>query len=376
MNVTIPVAKSMQGNLVLYSTSIKVKYLVEPGFYSIEKLDPDNKAETGYQRVLNTARAKKLADYILNGQENKDAFLPTSILLATDKDIRLNEPENTITLSKETGPFSVVDGQHRLEGLRMAAEKNRDVLDFQVPVNIAINLDKISQMCHFLIVNTTQKSVDKGVEQRIYARLTDGVVTEDIPSLPKWIQTIVNRGEIDRALKIVDYLNEAEDSPWKGKIQIADQQKKGSTIKQGSFVTLLKKNFLVANNPLLALGDPDTERKIFLNYWKAIRVLLDDDSDTVLYKYNGVDLFCKFSVPFFHKLMAADPNSFQVNRMRGELERCFESMDGEYAGVGHPEWWHKGGVAGGMNSAALTKVVQAMAQSLNRQNMTPGEIKV
>jgi len=123
MNVTIPVAKSMQGNLVLYSTSIKVKYLVEPGFYSIEKLDPDNKAETGYQRVLNTARAKKLADYILNGQENKDAFLPTSILLATDKDIRLNEPENTITLSKETGPFSVVDGQHKT---RRAAHGGRE----------------------------------------------------------------------------------------------------------------------------------------------------------------------------------------------------------------------------------------------------------
>jgi len=375
MNVTIPATKSVQGSLVLYSTSIKVKYLVEPGFYSIEKLDPDNKTETGYQRVLNTARAKRLAEYILNGQENKDAFLPTSILLATDKDIRLNEPGNTITISKEMGPFSVVDGQHRLEGLRMAAEKNGDILDFQVPVNIAIKLDKISQMCHFLIVNTTQKSVDKGVEQRIYARLTEVVETENTPSLPKWIQKIINRGEIDKALKIVDYLNTEENSPWKGKIQIADHRKKGTTIKQGSFVNLLKKNFLVANNPLVALGDPDKEKKIFLNYWKAISDLLDDNSDTVLYKYNGVDLFCKFSVPFFHKLIATDPTAFQVNRMRKELEKCFESMEGDYAGVGHPEWWHKGGVAGGMNSGALTKVVQSMAQALHRQNMTSGEIK-
>ncbi|MDD9856917.1 MAG: DGQHR domain-containing protein [Gammaproteobacteria bacterium] len=376
MSITVPAAKSMQGNLVLYSTSIKVKNLVEPGFYSIEKLDPDNKTETGYQRVLNTARARKLADYILKGQENKDAFLPTSILLATDKDIHLNESENTITISKETEPFSVVDGQHRLEGLRMAAEKNHDILDFQVPVNIATKLDKISQMCHFLIVNTTQKSVDKGVEQRIYARLTEMVVTEHIPSLPKWIQTIINRGEIDKALKIVDYLNTEENSPWNGKIQIADHIKKGTTIKQGSFVTLLKRNFLVANNPLLALGDSEIEKKIFLNYWKAICDLLDDNSDTVLYKYNGVDLFCKFSIPFFHKLMAADPNAFQVDRMKGELERCFESMEGDYAGVGYPEWWHKGGIAGGMNASALTKVVQAMAHALNRRNMTSGEITI
>lgn len=32
--------------------------------------------------------------------------------------------------------------------------------EFQIPVNIATELDAISQMCHFLIVNTTQKSVD------------------------------------------------------------------------------------------------------------------------------------------------------------------------------------------------------------------------
>jgi hypothetical protein len=75
----------------------------------------------------------------------------------------------------EVGPFSAVDGQHRLEGLKMAAQKDDRVLNFEVSVNIAINLLPIAQMCHFLIVNTTQKSVDKSVEQRIIARLTDAL---------------------------------------------------------------------------------------------------------------------------------------------------------------------------------------------------------
>jgi hypothetical protein len=54
-------------------------------FYSVETLDPSN--DKGFQRLLNTARAKKLADYIAKGQDSKDVFLPTSVFLATNKSI-------------------------------------------------------------------------------------------------------------------------------------------------------------------------------------------------------------------------------------------------------------------------------------------------
>jgi DGQHR domain-containing protein len=170
--ITIAAARVRQGALVLYSTSLRVSDLVSKNFYSVETLDPDDANDKGYQRLLNTARAKKLADYIVKGQDSQDAFLPTSVFLATDKPIAYDETSRTIEIDASTVcPFSVVDGQHRLEGLRMAAQKDPRVLDFEVPVNIAINLPRIAQMCHFLIVNTTQKSVDKSVEQRIIARL-------------------------------------------------------------------------------------------------------------------------------------------------------------------------------------------------------------
>ncbi len=149
--------------------------------------------------MLNKARAKKLADYIVKGQDSKDAFLPTSVFLATDKTIEFNESDNTIEIDTVLiGPFSVVDGQHRLEGLKLAAEKDPRVLDFETPVNIAVDLKKIAQMCHFLIVNTTQKSVDKAVEQRIIANLTEALHVEDLPSLPKWILRTVERGRRTR----------------------------------------------------------------------------------------------------------------------------------------------------------------------------------
>jgi DGQHR domain-containing protein len=362
--IKVPAARVRQGALTLFATSIKVRDLVSEGFYSVDTLDPEDK-EKGYQRLLNTARAKKLADYIVAGQNSDDAFLPTSVFLATDKALYLDEATNTISIDTgAVGPFSVVDGQHRLEGLRMAAERDSRVLTFEVPVNIAVSLPRIAQMCHFLIVNTTQKSVDKSVEQRIIARLTEALNIEDVPSLPKWILNTVEKGEVDKALKLVDYLNATDGSPWSQKIRMANDDNKGATINQRSFVKAVVKYVLTANNPISIINDFDREKKIFLNYWRAIANILDDGEDSVLYKYNGVELFTKFSIPFFMKLQ--EKNDFRIETMTQLLQACFDNMEGDYAGVGHPEWWATGSKASLLNAAAINVISQEMTKALHK----------
>lgn len=367
--ISAPAAPVRQGALKLYATSLKVRDLVSEGFYNVETLDPIDNDDKGYQRLLNKSRAKKLADYIVKGQDSEDAFLPTSVFLATDKEILFNNSTNTIEIdSSEIGPFSVVDGQHRLEGLKMAAEKDERVLDFEVPVNIAVSLPKIAQMCHFLIVNTTQKSVDKSVEQRIIARLSDALDVEDMPSLPKWILNTVEKGEVEKAIRYVDYLNENSESPWNGKIQMANDNNDEATINQRSFVKSIVKYVLTANNPLIALNDFEKEKKIFLNYWKAIAAILDDGTNSVLFKYNGAELFCKFSIPFFMKLQ--DKGSFTVSTMQTLLQSCFDNVEGEFAGVGHSDWWARGGTASFLNSGAINVVSQEMTRALHKASMS------
>ncbi len=63
--ILAPAASVRQGALMLYATSLKVRDLVGADFYSVETLDPVDGNDKGYQRLLNTARAKKLADYIV-----------------------------------------------------------------------------------------------------------------------------------------------------------------------------------------------------------------------------------------------------------------------------------------------------------------------
>jgi DGQHR domain-containing protein len=366
--ITVPAARAQQGSLSILATAIKVRDLVRPGFYNVDTLDPEDGGK-GYQRLLNTARARRLADYIVAGQDSQDAFLPTSVFLATDKTLYPNATNNTVTIDTDAvGPFSVVDGQHRLEGLKLAAERDPRVLDFEVPVNIATGLTPLAHMCHFLIVNTTQKSVDKAVEQRIVARLTDALTFEDIPSLPRWILKTVEKGEVDKALKLVDYLNTEPGSPWLGKIQMANDDVVKGAVNQRSFVKAIIKFVLTANNPLGAFKDFEKEKKAFLNYWKAVAFLLDDVESTTLYKYNGIELFCRFSIPFFTRMF--DRKSFTVDAMQAALSSCFDAMDGEWAGVGHPEFWHSGGKSSFLNAAALSFIVQEMALSLHKTGMS------
>jgi hypothetical protein len=249
----------------------------------------------------------------------------------------------------------------------MAAEKDERVHDFEIPINFAERLSKLEQMCHFLIVNTTQKSVDKSVEQRIFARLSDALEVEDLPSLPKWILNTVEKGEVDKALKYVDYLNQKDGSPWFGKIQMANTDSDSATINQKSFVKAIVKYVLTANNPLSVVKDFEKEKKIFLNYWTAIKNLLDDGNSTVLYKYNGVELFCKFSIPFFMKLQ--DKGSYTVSTMEEVLSSCLQNVEGDYAGVGHPEFWAKGGKASFLNSGAINVISQEMSKALHKSAM-------
>lgn len=364
--ITRPAALVKQGGLTLYATSLRVSDLLIPNFYSVEQLDPDDPRDKGYQRLLNKTRAKKLADYIVGGQETNDAFLPTSIFIATHKNISFNPSNNTIDIDiDEVGPFSVVDGQHRVEGLKMAAEKDKRVLDFEVAVNIAVNLSQIAQMCHFLIVNTTQKSVEQGVEQRIKARLTQALEVLDVPSLPKWIMKTVEKGEDEKALKYVDFINSEKDSPWQNKIEMANAENNEASVSQKTFVKAVKKYVLVANNPV-TISAEEKQHQIFLNYWTAITNIIGTDEPTVLFKYNGVELFCKFSIPFFSKMINM-PN-FKVSTMEIVLNQTFDNMEGDYAGVGHTEFWVKGGKASFLNSGAINVINNDMVKALHKSN--------
>ncbi len=361
-----PAAIVKQGSLTIFATSFNVGDFMRPNFYCIDKLDPDEPS-SGYQRVLDSRRTKKISGYFTKAWKDGDAFLPTSVLLATEKTIDYDFTRNEIYFDLEKiGPFNVVDGQHRIQGLISAAKQSPSMKEFEIATNIAVNVDEVSQMCHFLIVNTTQKSVDKAVEQNILARLNNMIHFKTIPSLPKWIQYQVDRGDDQQALNIIRYLNRTSESPWYQKIEMANQTENldKTTIKQKSFALSIKRFILSSNNPLMHSDDSMMRNKILLNYWIALRNLLvkDNDKNSVLFKTNGINIFHFISPTVFSQLF--NLKDFRVETMENLLRSAFNRLSDEYVAISDPSWWKKGSVASSLNSTSIRKFSSALNQAI------------
>lgn len=366
MKIERPAAKIKQGDLTIFTTSLYVKDLLEKDFYRIDRLDPTLNNPEGYQRLLDKNRTKRFAEYLIRAWKDGDAYLPTSIFLATEKKIKYNKEKNTIVFdTSEIGAFNVVDGQHRIAGLIQAVEEMPDLREFQIPANIAVNLDTISQMCHFLIVNSTQKAVDKAIVQQIQARLTDMINIEDYPTLPKWIKRQVEKGDDRDALIIAEFLNTENDSPWKDKILMANEKNNSYTIKQNSFVNSLKKYILSTNNPITRT-DFKKRNKILKNYWKAIDNVLNKSKQldkSALYKTIGLDMFNQVSPAVFTQLFLK--KNFKVVEIESLLKAALENLPPDYIKVGYAEFWKKGADASGLNQAAVSKYVSEINKAIS-----------
>lgn len=305
-----PAVKIQQGNLVLYLTYVTPDDLFNDNFYMVDKLEPTTKG--GYQRILSTQRANRLSRHLKEAHPEGYAHIPTTIFLATEHPVHFNEESGRIRFeTNDVCPLSVVDGQHRIEGLKRALENDDDSLlwDFKLPATIAVNLDHTHQMYHFYIVNTTQKPVDRALGQQITRRFTDMSGIEDLPYLPHWLDREVKRGADSKALRLVEFLNVNSESPIRGRVKMAnDDTRRGNRIEQSSLVTIFKQEIFTGINSVAKEEDPNRLHRIMLNYFQAIDSIFVadiDPDDTVVWRYNGLFFFCLISKWVFAQIYAS-----------------------------------------------------------------------
>ena len=92
-NITRPAVRITQGNLILYLTYVTPQDLNIPNFYDVDHLEPQG---GGYQRILNAGRANRLSRHLTEGFPQGYANLPTTIFLATDKQILFDSERNEL----------------------------------------------------------------------------------------------------------------------------------------------------------------------------------------------------------------------------------------------------------------------------------------
>lgn len=340
-----------QGNLTLYLTYVTPHdlYDSEVEFYSVDVLMPKRKNK-GYQRMLNHRRVERLARYLKEAKVSGHHYLPTAILLATDENFEWKD--GIISIPADSLPLNVVDGQHRIRGLIDAYKEDATLTDYPLPVVLATGLGRVEQKLEFTKVNTQQVPLDSSMRQQITSDITDMQGFQNLPYIPFWLSREVRGGRDQHALIIANKINDARTSPLKGRILMANEERKGrkNLLTQSSFVNGIK-SFVLRNpaHPLaISLPNPEDKAQALLNYLIAIDKALVADKEsrqkTMLYRGGGMRCIWMMSASVFLVLEQCYPpeRRFTVASMLDVIQLSFNELDDEAIQLSDPEWWIPG----------------------------------
>lgn len=228
-SIALPCLRVQQPLGEFFIASIDSKLLCEITEFDVRRMIKERDIETylGIQRPLNPHRVKELGSYV----NTADACFPTGVILAVDGACASYNPDTKeLILSNYLEPerfedkifyrqiAKVLDGQHRIEGLK-AFEGEA----FEVNVSVFVDIDIEDQAYIFSTVNLAQTKVNKSL---VY----------DLFDLAK------SRSPQKTCHNIAVALDSNMDSPFAEKIKrlgVATEGRFNETITQATFVQSL-----------------------------------------------------------------------------------------------------------------------------------------
>lgn len=208
------------------------------------------------QREYNEDRGKQIARYAAEDH----ATFPTSIIVAAYPDrVRIDENQLYFGKINDTGewqatsldkPFKigeVIDGQHRLLGLKRAIEKDgvTRLSDFELPVVFMLDLDQGDKAYIFSIINSKQRSVSSSLIMDLFG-LQEG--RSPYKTCHEIAKAFYNWSD-----KADDSLEQKNGPFFEGLKMLGKKVKDGEMLSQGSFSKYVLK---------LISRDPDADARI------------------------------------------------------------------------------------------------------------------
>jgi DGQHR domain-containing protein len=306
----------------MYVTTMKAGDLLAS--YKIDRWGTDN--PKGYQRTLVPIRVRKAVNYLLK----EEGVFPTSVLVNIRGKIEFRPKKSIdsfaefgeLVLSPESLPFSIVDGQHRLEGLKEAREEDPKLDDYPVPVTVVNLPDVYTEMRQFYIINTRQKGVPTDLVQRHLYEMSEKM------GKPK---LLVLEGEkavlTAEAIPIVDIIRNDPNSPWYNKVQLPGEKKQPNLImKQRPFADSITN--ILKSRPSFRRENPKELAKILSDYWNALKEIFpeafEDPADFTIQKTPGTySLHMVFSQVYD---LCEQGDDCSQRKMKQILEKMFQNV--------------------------------------------------
>ena len=233
-----------------YLTLIKAKDLASISYVSQRGVHEE---EGAVQRILNKTRINGIRDFLLDG-----GFFPNVLILnvISDGELLYNESCKQITFNKLPKIAQIIDGQHRIEGIKEAIKQDHLIEDVLVPTVLTSQLSTEKCAKIFISINTEQKSVPKSLIYDLYGLIN--ISAKDF--------------SIERGADIAKILNTQDTSPYQRYIKFPGSRKFKGGIQLSTFVNSLKP--LVKNEGEFSrygLTTLENQTNILKNYLNAIQ---------------------------------------------------------------------------------------------------------
>lgn len=246
--------KITQHDLWFYLTKLPAKIVTEISYASVRGRDNEKGA---VQRLLNTRRISSIKDFALNGGN-----FPNSIVLnwVKEENYRLDEDNNEILIDIKENSAQLIDGQHRVAGLKEALTENPALESYEIPVAIYIGLSTKQCADIFLAINTEQKPVHRSLVFDLYEIADDQIVDQAAA----------------RARDIAVELNEPN-APYHGMIKFPGERPRKGGVALSTVVSAIKP--LIEKNGIfdqVGLETLENQTKAIRNFLSCLQSFYND----------------------------------------------------------------------------------------------------
>ena len=266
----------------IYTFSMKIKDLLSIYYVAARGVSTEQGA---VQRILNKRRIDDIKNFILEG----NLFVNTFIINWTDNTDEPKIKKETLNIPLDGRRAQVLDGQHRISGLKEAIQSKTEIGEKYILVSMALHLSTPEAASIFLNINSEQKPVPKSLIYDLF-----GEAFSD------------KEHAVNRASDIVKFLNKDESSPYFQMIKYPGNAKNVGLIDLAILMNAIKPHLSrdgVFNT--YNLNEIETQKKIIKNFYIALKNTYkkhwDLKTENPFYKgagFNGsFDFLCEILIP-------------------------------------------------------------------------------
>lgn len=252
----IAIIKIVQPIGTFYISALNAEIVCRITTVERREYDNENNTSMGIQRAISTKRVNEIAKYT----NDPDATFPTPIIISVNDIESNNLGEDFFEFDENSIVGEIIDGQHRVEGLKKSDKRS----EFTLPIILMFNLQEEDKAYVFSIINSKQTQVTKSLIYDLFS------VSE-------------SRSPQKTCHELARLLNTDEESPFYRRLKMLGAKNyQEASLSQGSFIRYLMP--LISKKPDEDYVDIKLRKDLNDDSSIPLRYYFINNEDGVIYK--------------------------------------------------------------------------------------------